>query len=247
MGVFTKLPKNQRKESQMLFKRFKSILIYYFVLAVCFISPDSIMSQDKKTDEAISVKPLTERLLPSPQNSGFRMDGFFVWGGSVIKVNNTYHLFASRWPEETKFPQGYREHSEIVHATADNPLGPYEFREVVLKGRGGTWWDGKMCHNPKIVKAGDYYVLFYIGSAVGSPLRKCGYSFSKSIDGPWERLGEPLPFGEDHNNPAPYVYEDGRVIVAFRDRELHMYIAEADSFNGTYRVVVKDIFPGIRI
>ncbi len=190
-----------------------------------------------------SIRPIIERLQPSPKDAGFRMEGYFVWGGSLIKVGDQYHLFASRWPEATHFPQGYRDHSEIVRATASAPLGPYTFQEVVVSGRGGSWWDGKMCHNPKIVQAGDTYVLYYIGSALGSGLRKCGYAWSKSITGPWTRCAEPLPFGQDHNNPAPYIHDDGRVLIAFRDRELNMFVATADTYDGTYRIVAQNLFP----
>jgi hypothetical protein len=189
-----------------------------------------------------SALPVIERLQPAPKDAGFRMEGYFVWGGSLIKVGREYHLFASRWPTETRFPQGYRSHSEIVRATARTPLGPYTFREVAVTGRGGTWWDGKMCHNPKIVRAGDTYVLYYIGSAPGSGLRKCGYAWSKSVTGPWERRAEPLPFGTDHNNPAPYIHDDGKVLVAFRDRQLDMFIATADAFDSTYQVVARNLF-----
>jgi hypothetical protein len=201
----------------------------------------------KESPDTSASKSILERLLPAPKNAGFRMPGYFVWCGSVIKVEGTYHLFASRWPKETKFPNGYRTHSEIVRATAKTPEGPYEFQEVVASGRGGAWWDGKMCHNPKIVQAGDTYVLYYIGSAVGSPLRKVGYAWSKSITGPWQRIDEPLPLGEDHNNPAPYVHADGRILMAFRDQNLRMSIAVADRFDGTYKVVASDLFPGIRV
>jgi len=189
-----------------------------------------------------SARPIIERLRPAPKDAGFRMEGYFVWGGSLIKADGEYHLFASRWPEKTRFPQGYRSHSEIVRATAQTPLGPYTFREVVVTGRGGSWWDGKMCHNPKIVQAGDTYVLYYIGSAPGSGLRKCGYAWSKSIAGPWTRREEPLPFGEDHNNPAPYIHDDGRVLVVFRDRQLNMFVATADAFDGTYQIVARNLF-----
>jgi hypothetical protein len=192
-------------------------------------------------------KPIMERLLPSPKNAGFRMDGYFVWGGSMIRQGDTFHLFASRWPVETGFPEGYRTHSEIVRAVSDNPQGPFVFQEVVVSGRGGDWWDGKMCHNPKITVSGDTLVLFYIGSAVGNGLRKCGYATAPSVDGPWTRRPEPLPFGEDHNNPAPYVHEDGRTLVVFRDRDLHMFVAAAPSFAGPYEILVHDLFPGIKI
>lgn len=194
-----------------------------------------------------AVKPIIERLRPAPKNAGLRMPGYFVWGGSVIQVDGVYHLFASRWPKETKFPSGYRTHSEIVRATSKAPEGPYAFQEVVVSGRGGTWWDGKMCHNPKIVRTGDTFVLYYIGSALGCPLRKVGYAWSKSITGPWQRIAEPLPLGEDHNNPAPYVHDDGRILLAFRDQQLRMSIATADRFDATYRVVASDLFPGIRV
>jgi hypothetical protein len=210
-----------------------SLVILALVSAVC--SGSDVASA--------STRPIIERLQPAPKDAGFRMKGYFVWGGSLIRVGSEYHLFASRWPTETRFPQGYRDHSQIVRATAKTPIGPYTFREVVVAGRGGAWWDGKMCHNPKIVQAGDTYVLYYIGSAPGSGLRKCGYAWSKSITGPWTRREEPLPFGEDHNNPAPYIHDDGKVLVAFRDRQLNMFIATANAFDGAYEIAARNLFP----
>ena len=178
------------------------------------------------------------------------MDGYYVWCGSLIKADGKFHLFASRWPEGTGkggtgvgMLDGYREHSEIVHAVADNPVGPYVFKEVVLRGRGGKWWDGQMCHNPKVVRIGDTFVLYYIGSAVGSPLRKIGYAWASSVDGPWTRLDECLPLGEDQNNPAPLVREDGRVLLAYRNRQQQMFIAGAAAWNGDYRTIAKNICP----
>ena len=53
------------------------------------------------------VETLFDRMSPVPKNSGFRMDGYFIWGGSVIKAGPKYNMFASRWPEETGFPGGY--------------------------------------------------------------------------------------------------------------------------------------------
>ena len=193
--------------------------------------------------------------LPTPTNAGFRMDGYYVWCGSLIKADGKFHLFASRWPEGTGkggagkgsagvgMLDGYRQYSEIVHAVADNPVGPYTFKEVVLHGRGGKWWDGQMCHNPKIVKVGDTFVLYYIGSAVGSPLRKIGYAWAKSVDGPWTRIDDCLPLGDDQNNPAPFVHEDGRVMLAYRNQRQQMFIASAAAWNGKYETIAKNICP----
>ena len=186
---------------------------------------------------------IVERLLPVPVHSGYKENGYFVWCGSLIKADGQYHLFASRWPEPTGFPQGYRDNSEIVRATAPRAVGPYRFAEVVLVGRGAPHWDGKMCHNPKITRIGRMYVLYYIGSACTSGLRKIGYAWSLSVEGPWTRVDEPVSLGEDANNPAPYVHADGSILLAYRDHGLHMHIAQAPSFRGPYRVLVRDIFP----
>ena len=97
-------------------------------------------------------QPLRERLQPVNRDSGFRMPGYFVWCGSAIKVGATYHLFAARWPETTKFPEGYRQHSEIVRATAARPEGPYTFQEVVIGARAAGRWDSGMAHNPAIYR-----------------------------------------------------------------------------------------------
>jgi hypothetical protein len=100
-----------------------------------------------------------------------------------------------------------------------------------------------MCHNPKIVRVGERYVLYYIGSAPGSKLRKVGYAWAPSIEGPWSRADAPLPLGEDANNPAPYVHKDGSILLAYRDLRLHMHVARANAFDGAYQVIAEDIYP----
>src|SRR5262245_42584521 len=61
-----------------------------------------------------------------PRNGGFRMEGYWVWCGSVIKGDDgRYHLFASRWPKDITFHPGWMTSSEIVRAVADRPEGPY--------------------------------------------------------------------------------------------------------------------------
>jgi hypothetical protein len=104
-------------------------------------------------------------LLRSPsKGSGFNADDYWIWGGSATKgPDGQYHLFASRWPKQYPFNQGYVYHSEVVHAVSDKPEGPYTFKDVALPRRPG-YWDGKMTHNPTIQQWGDKYYLFYIGS-----------------------------------------------------------------------------------
>src|SRR5664279_29023 len=165
--------------------KFPSIAaIFLLVLCSC---------QHKINDKFIN------RLQAVPVNSGFRMDNYWVWCGSIIKVDSTYNLFASRWPKGNPFPDDYFRSSEIVRATSKSILGPYDFREVVIGERDSVYWDSNMAHNPTIHKIGDNYVLFYIGSDFktlrpGSKnyLRRIGYAISKNITGPWHRSDKPL-------------------------------------------------------
>ncbi len=183
------------------------------------------------------------------RESGFKMDGYFVWGGSVIRDGGSYHLFASRWPEATHFPEGYRAHSEIVRAVAPRPEGPYVFQEVVIGGREKGKWDSGMAHNPAICKAGDTFVLYYIGSDVGSQYRRIGIATAKAVGGPWERHDQPLDLGveSDANNPSVCFESDGSVKVIWRTKDLRVCVSTAPSFEGPYALANSNVWPSARL
>lgn len=155
------------------------------------------------------------------------MPGYYIWCPSVIKADGLYHLFASRWPAAYGM-NGWLEHSEIIRATSRSLEGPYSFAEVVLVKR-PSYWDDKRVHNPKIMRVGNKYVLFYISSA-----NQTGYAVADQISGPWKRSDKPvIPF----SNPAPLllgrdsVYVFGRKEVAGK-RFSQAYVSA--SFNGPY-------------
>ncbi len=37
---------------------------------------------------------------PAKKDGGLKLSQYFLWCPSVIKVGNTYHMFASAWPAE---------------------------------------------------------------------------------------------------------------------------------------------------
>lgn len=193
-----------------------------------------------------------ERIQPVPKNSGFRMEGYWVWGGSLIKVKDTYHIFASRWKKDSAFPSSYRQNSEIVRAVATNPLGPYVFQEIVIGERDSVYWDSNMAHNPTIHQIDDQYVLFYIGSDFTTIrensnylLRTVGYARALSIDGPWHRSDKPIVDVES-NNPAVLI-EENNVKLLYRDAPLRVYMAEATDFRGPYDLVNSNVWPEHKI
>ncbi len=191
----------------------------------------------------------TDRSRAVSKQSGFTMKGWFVWCGSVIKVGNEYDMFASRWPEETKFPEGYRAHSEIVRAVASRPEGPYVFKDVIIGRRAAGKWDSAMAHNPAIYKTGDTFVLYYIGSDVGSRYRQIGIATAKAISGPWTRSDKPLNLGisSDANNPAACFEADGSVKLIWRTANLRVCISTAPSFAGPYTLANSNVWPGAKL
>ena len=186
---------------------------------------------------------------PVAKGTGFAMDGYFVWCGSVIKVGGLYEMFASRWPVGTKFPEGYRQHSEIVRAEASKPDGPYTFKEVVIASRPAGKWDSAMAHNPAIYQVGGTFVLYYIGSDVGSSKRQIGMATASSITGPWTRRDQPLDLGQpgDANNPAAWFEPDGSVKLIWRTANLRVCESVAKSFEGPYTVANPNLWPAAKI
>lgn len=177
------------------------------------------------------------------------MNGYFVWCGSAIKVGDAYHLFASRWPVDTKFPEGYRQHSEIVRAVAPRSEGPYTFQEIVIGSRAAGKLDSGMAHNPAIYKVGDTFVLYYIGADVGSRYRQTGIATARAITGPWTRRDVPLDLGlaTDANNPAACFEPDGSVKLIWRTVDLHVCISTAPSFAGPYTLANPNVWPKARL
>ena len=189
---------------------------------------------------------LKDLMLPAPVNGGFSMEGYWVWCGSVVKgEDKRYHMFASRWSREYPMHPGWLEASEIVRAVSDTPEGPYEFQEVVLPARGPQYWDGRSTHNPQIVKYGDEYLLYYMGTTnpfpdmkepskmttsdpiivVARANKRIGVATSKSVFGPWTRFDTPVldtrPECFDNfltSNPAPCIDESGNCTMIYKTR-----------------------------
>lgn len=188
--------------------------------------------------------PFSDRLRPAPVGGGFAMDDYWCWCGSTIRgEDGRYHLFASRWPHNLAFTPHWLTNSEIVRAVADDPIGPYEFAEVVFPTRGEEFWDGRMTHNPTIHKFGDTYLLYYLGTTypghTPTPDQPCdteagqhliaranqriGLATAKSVEGPWTRPDEPIlqPRAGQwdammNTNPAPCVRPNGEVLLVYK-------------------------------
>jgi beta-xylosidase len=142
------------------------------------------MPTEKYSDFSQRLTPVG-RILADPD--------YNVWGCSPIYApDGKVHVFYSKWPNEAKH-KGWLTVSEVGHAVADSPEGPYTVMESALKGRGGEWWDSATIHNPAIRVFKDKYYLFYMATSQGSVYyKRIGVAVSESLYGPWERQDRPL-------------------------------------------------------
>ncbi len=180
--------------------------------------------------------PLRDALRPVPKSAVFKMDGFFLWDPSVIKVGETYHLFASRWPANDGMNGWFRSHA--IRATSKSLFGPYTFQEVVLSPETHPW-ASEAIHNPKIMKAGDKFLLYHLAI----PQWQTGFAYADKIEGPWVPLPRPVI---KTNNPALLLRNDGSAYAVgkFKPRvtkdgkwDAYMQAFEAPSLNGPYTLI----------
>lgn len=180
-------------------------------------------------------------LRPVPRTAKLEMAGYYVWGGRAVRdPEGKCHLFFARWAKATTF-RGWVSHSEIGHAVADEPLGPYTFKEIVFAGSPGDAWDTHMFHNPTILEAGGKYYLYYTGThgtddwEKDKPLanrddywifrnnQRVGVAVADHPNGPWKRFDQPLidvsPTGWDTlitTNPSVCPMPDGRFLMIYK-------------------------------
>ena len=159
-----------------------------------------------------------DRLEKLSDENLFKTEGYYNWCSSIIKgEDGKYHLFYSRWPKKYTF-LSWLTHSEVAHAVADSPTGPWKYKETVLQSRGKGHWDAITVHNPKIKKFDGKYYLYYVATNMGDedytdedlvemarvgyshpnwkkylrPNQRTGVAVANSINGPWKRMDQPL-------------------------------------------------------
>lgn len=105
---------------------------------------------------------IADKLIPAEKNQIFEMEGWYVWGASVCREGENYYIFAAAWKKEFGF-SGWVTHSTIVQGIGKKPEGPFSYvREMTeLKMQD---WSCEVLHNPTVLKIGETYYLYYIGT-----------------------------------------------------------------------------------
>ena len=211
------------------------------ITVLIFCLPLYILSQINTDD-----LDLANKILEIDEENILRNPLYHNWGSSIIKGKyGKYHLFYAQMSKEIGF-RSWLTDGVISHAIADSPSGPYVHKEIVLEGRGPGYWDAYTAHNPRIKYFEGKYYLYYMSTNTGDRLlsdkevnqarngvitnefralvrmnQRIGVAVSESINGPWERLDQPIvepsgPIAQITCNPALTERPEGGYIMIVR-------------------------------
>jgi hypothetical protein len=146
---------------------------------------------------------LAGAMLPVPSTAAFNDPGYYVWCGTMVRGDDgRYHLYYSRWKIADGF-ESWVTRSEVAHAIASSPSGPFIFHDVALPARDRRMWDGLVTHNPTVHKWRGKYYLYYMGNTGDGVVMKglnwthrnnqrIGVAVATNPNGPWQRFDHPL-------------------------------------------------------
>ncbi|MFZ5496953.1 MAG: glycoside hydrolase family protein [Verrucomicrobiota bacterium] len=175
-------------------------------------------------------------VLPRDVSNGLEdvANRYCYWDGQIIQgPDGRYHLFASRW-DEPKGHNGWFD-SVAVHAVSDHLLGPYE-------DKGLCWPDDEAGkgHNVTALTLPDGRYAIVI-----SETRPGTVYVSKSLDGPWEKLGTIVTEGETRKRASNYsvmVRPDGDFMIVPRAGQI---LLSKSGILGPYIAQGPSIYPKI--
>ena len=200
------------------------------------VSPGKVEALPASSRKALTTHQAAKHIFADPD--------WFQWGGScVLGDDGKYHLFYARWPRSNpRGMLGWLYVSEIARAVADQPEGPYEYVETVLKGLGDEpagRWDAINAHNPSVTRLRDpksgkmKYYLYFIANRDDNTMnndwwdhiinQRIGVAISDTPQGPWKRHTEPVcvPHGILQKyivNPGVCQLPDGRFLLLLKGR-----------------------------
>jgi len=148
-----------------------------------------------------AVEDFADRLEPIGRILNMMNDGFAIWSCCPIRGDDgLVHVFATIWEHKGDYtlpPQvGMSRGSRIARFTAEQPEGPYMFREIALEPAGGDAWDGGCVSEGFVYRVENRYAMVYFGDNANSEPKhpiQVGLAVADSLDGPWVRVSVDKP------------------------------------------------------
>ncbi|GAB5561773.1 MAG: glycoside hydrolase family protein [Synoicihabitans sp.] len=169
----------------------------------------------------------TPEVLPRDAANGIEDAKWSYWGGNVIPGSDgREHLFVCRWLESSA--KGHFEYhdSEVVHAVADDPLGPFVVQSVIGQG-----------HNPEAYRTKDGTWALFVNEAV---------FLADRLEGPWRESRLGYEFRDTPNtrlvNHTFAPREDGSVLLISRQGQV--WVSE-DGLRPFHKLTTQHIYPPV--
>lgn len=185
-------------------------------------------------------------VLPRDQDNGVEdktNKSWSYWDGKILRATDgKYHMYVSRWSQSAGHNGWFG--SVCVHTVSDtSPLGPYVDKGLCYNDENGKG------HNVMVEQMNDgtYFVL------VSETRRPATVYTSKSLDGPWVKLGsirfESNGFNIDvgngsqlHSNTVILPRPDGSFLSIAREGVISL---STNGILGPYKVMTKSVFPNV--
>jgi hypothetical protein len=131
-------------------------------------------------------------------------ENYFVWCVTALRwTDGKIHAYYSRWPKKYAW-RGWRTRSEIAHAVADSPEGPFRTIGTVLSCRNPGGWSGINAHTPSVRVINGKIHIYFVANKIGE--------FYKGTP------EQPLPSDEWLNDNMRSVHLSQRIVVAVADK-----------------------------
>ncbi|MEM7363677.1 MAG: glycoside hydrolase family protein, partial [Pseudomonadota bacterium] len=184
---------------------------------------------------------------------------YHIWDRSVVRwIDGRYHAYYSRWLGEHNH---WLIDSEVIHAVAETPEGPFKDTGVVLQRRNTDGWDLVDSHSQYALVVDDEILLYYqsvdlrgmFPPQTDSPLpaddwlyapdnwlkirdrKRLGLAVGATPAGPFERTREPVITPDGFNKIRTIV--DNPAVV-YHDGRYFMVLKSFDAHKRDHRVQV---------
>jgi len=180
-------------------------------------------------------------VLPRDIDNGIEDPEWSYWGGRPVKdKDGKYHMNVTRWPANATKGHWEWPHSTVSYVVADKPTGPYKVKRDIAYD-----FSNGLGHNPDIILLNDgTYMLYALINW------KATLFTSKTMSGPWKRLGvmevDWKSSNEDKNlsyrfyrNLSGVQLKDGRFL--FVTKAGAIMVSDDENPLGPYKVKTKSI------
>ncbi len=175
---------------------------------------------------------------PRDPSLGIEDAEWSYWGGNVFLADDgKYHCFVARWPENSKKGHWQWPRSEVAHAVADDPVGPW-----TVLGTAYPYLRDGLGHNPEVHRLKDGRYALWLNKGL------IHVTEGTDVNGKWKDLGTISSSPNWHRvrriqaNPSIVIRQDGSILFCSRAGDLGI-ASSGDPLQAIEGISVTDTIP----